>query len=66
MSLKQLDEALKEELASLQREGRAKPPERIITGYLPPTGLRGRRHRPGHGRLGAPRDGSRQALGGAG
>lgn len=44
MSLKQLDNALKEELAALQKEGRAKPPERIITGYLPPTGLRGPRY----------------------
>ncbi|MGB3224313.1 MAG: aminotransferase class I/II-fold pyridoxal phosphate-dependent enzyme [Desulforhopalus sp.] len=44
MSLKQLDKALKEELAGLQREGRTKPPERIITGYLPPTGLRGPRY----------------------
>jgi glycine C-acetyltransferase len=44
MSLKQLDKALKEELAGLQREGRAKPPERIITGYLPPTDLRGPRY----------------------
>jgi hypothetical protein len=35
MSLKQLDKALKEELAGLQKEGRTKPPERIITGYLP-------------------------------
>lgn len=44
MSLKQLDKALKEELAGLQREGRTKPPERIITGYLPPTDLRGPRY----------------------
>ncbi len=44
MSLKQLDKALKEELAGLQKEGRTKPPERIITGYLPPTDLRGPRY----------------------
>jgi glycine C-acetyltransferase len=44
MSLKQLDNALKEELIGLQREGRTKPPERIITGYLPPTNLRGPRY----------------------
>ncbi len=36
MSLEQLDKALKKELIDLQSEGRAKPPERIITGYLPP------------------------------
>jgi glycine C-acetyltransferase len=44
MSLEQLDKALKEELAGLQEEGRAKPPERIITGYLPPTDGRGPRY----------------------
>lgn len=44
MSLKQLDKALQEELVGLQREGRTKPPERIITGYLPPNGLRGPRY----------------------
>lgn len=36
MSLDQLDKALAAELSRLQDEGRAKPPERIITGYLPP------------------------------
>lgn len=36
MSLEQLDKALAQELIDLQKEGRAKPPERIITGYLPP------------------------------
>jgi len=44
MSLEQLDKALKEELAGLQEDGRAKPPERIITGYLPPTDGRGPRY----------------------
>jgi glycine C-acetyltransferase len=44
MSLKRLDKALDEELTSLQNEGRGKPPERIITGYLPPTGKRGPRY----------------------
>jgi glycine C-acetyltransferase len=44
MSLEQLDKALKEELIGLQKEGRAKPPERIITGYLPPTEKRGPRY----------------------
>jgi glycine C-acetyltransferase len=44
MSLEQLDKALKQELVDLQNEGRAKPPERIITGYLPPTKERGPRY----------------------
>jgi glycine C-acetyltransferase len=44
MSLEQLDKTLKEELAGLQEEGRAKAPERIITGYLPPTDGRGPRY----------------------
>ena len=44
MSLEQLDKALTEELINLQKEGRAKPPERIITGYLPPTKERGPRY----------------------
>lgn len=44
MSLKQLDKTLAQELIELQSEGRAKPPERIITGYLPPTKGRGPRY----------------------
>jgi len=44
MPLKRLDKALAEELTGLQNEGRAKPPERIITGYLPPTGKHGPRY----------------------
>ena len=44
MSLEQLDKALKQELVDLQNEGRAKPPERVITGYLPPTKERGPRY----------------------
>ncbi len=44
MSLDQLDKTLKQELFHLQNEGRAKPPERIITGYLPPTKERGPRY----------------------
>jgi len=44
MSLTQLDKALQEELIHLQQEGRAKPPERVITGYLPPAGGRGPRY----------------------
>ncbi len=44
MALTELDRALAGELAALQEEGRAKPPERIITGYLPPSGARGPRY----------------------
>ena len=44
MSLERLDKALTQELINLQNEGRAKPPERIITGYLPPTNGRGPRY----------------------
>ncbi len=44
MSLEQLDKALKQELIDLQNEGRAKPPERIITGYLSPTKEQGPRY----------------------
>jgi glycine C-acetyltransferase len=36
MSLTRLDRALEQELFGLSEEGRAKPPERIITGYIPP------------------------------
>lgn len=45
MSLAKLDEKLQQELLNLQSEGRAKPPERIITGYIPPTGDLGPRYR---------------------
>ncbi len=45
MSLDALDRALKMELAALQAEGRAKPPERVIVGYLPPQGDKGPRYR---------------------
>ncbi len=44
MTLEQLDKALQEELISLRKEGRAKPAERIITGYLPPSAGRGPRY----------------------
>ncbi|MGB3211025.1 MAG: aminotransferase class I/II-fold pyridoxal phosphate-dependent enzyme [Desulforhopalus sp.] len=44
MSLEQLDKALGKELIGLQDEGRAKPPERIITGYVPPKDGRGPRY----------------------
>jgi glycine C-acetyltransferase len=45
MSLEKLNAALKNEVAALEREGRAKAPERIITGYIPPAGGRGPRYR---------------------
>ena len=35
MSLDSLDQSLKKEIEDLQAEGRAKKPERIITGYVP-------------------------------
>lgn len=44
MSLQRLDETLQTELAALRDEGRTKPPERVITGYLPPQGDRGPRY----------------------
>ncbi|TKB23313.1 pyridoxal phosphate-dependent aminotransferase family protein [Desulfopila sp. IMCC35006] len=44
MALAQLDKTLQQEILALQREGRAKPPERVITGYLPPEGERGPRY----------------------
>lgn len=44
MATLQLDRALAGELEDLRREGRAKPPERVITGYLPPAGNRGPRY----------------------
>jgi glycine C-acetyltransferase len=44
MSLQKLDNALRQELLNLESEGRSKPPERIITGYLPPTNERGPRY----------------------
>lgn len=44
MTLTSLDRALALELEGLQVEGRTKPPERVITGYLPPTGERGPRY----------------------
>jgi len=45
MSLDDLDRALARELEALQAEGRAKPPERVITAYIPPRGDRGPRYR---------------------
>jgi len=45
MSLEVLDKALELELGGLNAEGRAKPPERVIVGYLPPQGERGPRYK---------------------
>jgi glycine C-acetyltransferase len=45
MPLEKLDRALALEIASLKGEGRAKPPERVIEGYIPAAGLRGPRYR---------------------
>jgi len=44
MSLDKLNAALSQEVTSLENEGRAKAPERIITGYVPPKGDRGPRY----------------------
>lgn len=44
MSLDRLDTALLQEMEQLRNEGRAKAPERIIDGYLPPMGDRGPRY----------------------
>jgi glycine C-acetyltransferase len=45
MAVDRLDRTLETELAALAREGRAKPPERVIVAYLPPKGRRGPRYR---------------------
>ncbi len=45
MSLNQLDHSLKQEIEALKAEGRAKAPERVIVGYIPPTGEKGPRYR---------------------
>jgi glycine C-acetyltransferase len=45
MSLDKLNPSLVREVAALEQEGRAKPPERVITGYVPPAGGRGPRYR---------------------
>jgi len=44
MSMEKLDAALADELASLRQEGRAKPSERVITGYIAPRQGRGPRY----------------------
>jgi len=45
VTLERLDAALLREVEALEAEGRAKAPERVITGYLPPEGERGPRYR---------------------
>ena len=45
MTLDALDRALELELEALKAEGRAKPPERVITGYIPAQGDRGPRYK---------------------
>jgi glycine C-acetyltransferase len=45
MSLNQLNVSLARDVADLEREGRAKAPERIINGYVAPSGGRGPRYR---------------------
>jgi len=45
MSLEKLNAALAREVEALDAEGRAKAPERVIVGYLPPEGERGPRYR---------------------
>jgi len=45
MSLHKLSAALTAEVAALEREGRTKAPERVITGYIPPADGRGPRYR---------------------
>jgi glycine C-acetyltransferase len=44
MSLQKLNAALVDDVAALAHEGRAKIPERVITGYVPATGARGPRY----------------------
>ena len=44
MSLDKLNASLVRDVAELEQEGRAKAPERIIIGYLPPAGDRGPRY----------------------
>jgi glycine C-acetyltransferase len=45
MGLTELDRSLVQEVESLQAEGRAKPPERVIVEYIPARGEKGPRYR---------------------
>lgn len=45
MSLQKLNDTLKNEVAELEREGRAKAPERVILDYVAPAGRQGPRYR---------------------
>jgi glycine C-acetyltransferase len=45
MSLEKLNPSLVREVNALEQEGRAKAPERVITGYVPPRDGRGPRYR---------------------
>jgi glycine C-acetyltransferase len=45
MSLDKLNATLVADVAKLEQEGRAKAPERVIVGYVPPSGRRGPRYR---------------------
>jgi glycine C-acetyltransferase len=45
MSLEKLNASLVADVARLTEEGRAKAPERVIVGYVPPSGSRGPRYR---------------------
>ena len=45
MSLDKLNASLVREVADLEQQGRAKAPERVITGHVPATGARGPRYR---------------------
>ena len=45
MSLDKLNPTLRQDVQALEREGRAKAPERVITGYVPAAASRGPRYR---------------------
>ena len=45
MSTEKLDKSLEKELTALAKEGRTKSEERVIRGYIPPTGDRGPRYK---------------------
>ena len=42
MALNRLDQALRDQLRQLEEEGRSKPPERVINGFIPASGDRDR------------------------